>query len=185
MESFFWADPSMSSTDIVVNEVTVNVTAPMVMLRSFVPDLIAKANDGKAVALLATGSGLGYISLALYPVYPGTKAAIHLNLCALRQQLAFQPEVVKKNFSVTEVAPPYVDDTNLDTRYRARNIEIQGGPDKAAKPMPLKQYIDTTMAQLQEVGPDGKMRKETATGFSEMGNSAWRGAFDGYVNDSY
>ncbi|KAL9058074.1 MAG: hypothetical protein Q9162_001936 [Coniocarpon cinnabarinum] len=177
MQHFLWADPNTSTDESVAYEVTTNLTAPMVMMRSFVPDLINKAQQGKPVALLATTSGLAYIARALYPVYPGTKAAIHLNLTALRQQLQLLGGEVFKNFNVCEVAPPYVD-TDLDANFRERTIALQGGPEKAAKPMSLKQYIDTTVEQLQEVGPDGKMRKETCTGFSELGNRAWRDAFD-------
>jgi len=67
--------------------------------------------------------------------------------------------------------PPYVD-TDLDTKFRAKTIELQGGPDKAHPPMPLKEYMDITIAQFEE-GPE----KEVAPGFSAVGVGAWRGAF--------
>jgi hypothetical protein len=38
--------------------------------------------------------------------------------------------------------------------------------------MPLKEYMDATIAMFEEGG-----RKEIALGFSQMGVDAWRGAF--------
>ena len=112
----------------------------------------------------------------LYPVYNGTKSGLHQVLVSLRQQVAFQPEEVKKNFNVVEVAPPYVE-TSLDDKHREWNIAVQGGPEKAVKPMKLEEYMNVTMEQLASTGPDGKMLKELGTGFSEMGIKAWRGAY--------
>lgn len=80
-------------------------------------------------------------------------------------------QVAGTNVSVIELAPPYVD-TSLDERFREKTVELQGGPGKAHPPMPLKEYMDATIAMLEEGG-----RKEIALGFSQMGVDAWRGAF--------
>ena len=176
-QSFFWADPSGSTDASIETEIATNLTAPSIMLRTFVLDLIGKAGKGNPVALFMTSSGLAYTPIPMYPVYSGTKSAIHTTLVNLRQQIGFQPDVVKQNFNVCEIAPPYVD-TDLNADHRERNIALQGGPEKATKPMPLMEYINTTMKQLHETGSDAKMHKEIGTGFSEMGIKAWRGAFD-------
>ena len=60
--SFFLADPKAITDVEVAEEATTNFTAPMVILRNFVPDLIEKAKAGKATAILATTSGLGMCS---------------------------------------------------------------------------------------------------------------------------
>lgn len=70
-----------------------------------------------------------------------------------------------------ELIPPYVD-TGLDAEHRAQNIEAQGGEGKAMKPMPLEEYLDTVMVGFKQG------EKEVATGFSQMGASAWRKAYD-------
>ena len=74
---------------------------------------------------------------------------------------------------VVELAPPYVD-TGLDAEHRESVIEMQGGEEKAVKPMGLEAYLDTAMEGLRD-----EERKEVATGFSEMGVGMWRGAFGG------
>lgn len=63
-------------------------------------------------------------------------------------------------------------DTELDAKNRDKVVEMQGGEDKAVKPMPLKDYMEVTTAALEKGG-----EKEVATGFSAMGVNAWRGAF--------
>ena len=60
-------------------------------------------------------------------------------------------------------------DTELDVGHREANIEQQGGPDKAVKPMGLKEYIDQAAAGLKDEG-----KTEVAVGFAEQGASAWR-----------
>lgn len=179
--SFFWADPGAHSDAEIAEETNTNFTAPLVIFRNVVPHLIAKANAGKASALWATTSGLAYTSVPLYPVYNATKAGLHQAMISLRQQVKFQPDAVKQNFNVVEIAPPYVE-TDLDNKHRERNIQIQGGPEKATKPMKLEDYMNVTMKQLASTGADGKMLKEIGTGFSEMGINAWRGAFDPIFN---
>ena len=80
-----------------------------------------------------------------------------------------------------ELAPPYVD-TGLDAKHRESVVELQGGEDKAVKPMGLEKYLDTAMEGLKR---DGEM--EVTTGFSEMVAGVWRGGFwarDGGVGDS-
>ena len=114
---------------------------------------------------MTVSSGLAYIPLPMYPTYNATKSAIHTFTVNLRTQLA------GTNVKAIELAPPYVD-TDLDAKFREKGIELQGGKEKAAVPMPLKEYMDSAIAGLEK-----EDLKEVAVGFSKMGVDAWRGAF--------
>jgi short-subunit dehydrogenase involved in D-alanine esterification of teichoic acids len=138
------------------------MTAPIVIARTVVPHLLSLK---RKTTFITVTSGLGFVPLPIYPVYNATKAGLHMFNVTLRTQLT------GTNVNVIELAPPYVD-TDLDAKFRAKTIELQGGPDKAHIPMPLKEYMDITIAQFEE-GPE----KEVATGFSAIGVGAWRGAF--------
>lgn len=174
IQKFFqFANPESSTDDSIASEVTTNVTAPILLARHFYPHLTALAESGKKATLIFTSSGLAFIPMGLYPVYCPTKAAVHFFALTLRQQLNAAPEAVKNNFSIVEVAPPYVD-TALDAEHRETVKAMLGG--NAPAPMPLQQYMDTTMAQFEET-ENGKFKKELGTGFSQMGIDAWRGGF--------
>ena len=72
------------------------------------------------------------------------------------------------NVRMMEVVPPYTD-TDMHGGYR-KTVEdlMQAG----LKPMPLDEYMDTAMEGLKD-----ENAKEVATGRSERGVAAWRGAF--------
>lgn len=171
--SFF--DPATSSDTGIEAEVTTNLTAPMIACRTFVPFLAARAAQGKAANLVLVTSGLAYIPMGIYPIYCPTKAAVHTLALVLRQQLNFAPEAVKKNLSICELSPPYVD-TDLDAQFREPVNAILG--EHAPPPMPLKEYLDQAVEGLKKRGEDGKMLKEvTVPGFSELGVKTWRESF--------
>ncbi|KUJ18079.1 NAD(P)-binding protein [Mollisia scopiformis] len=153
-------DPSTTSTKGIVSEVTTNLIAPMVIARTVVPHLLSLK---RPTTFITVTSGLAYMPLPFFPVYNATKAGVHNFTVVLRTQLT------GTNVNVIEVAPPYVA-TDLDVKFREEQNKMQGG--KGHPPMPLKEYMDVTTKQLEE-GKD----KELATGFSAMGVSAWRGAF--------
>ncbi|KAE8452753.1 hypothetical protein EG329_013025 [Mollisiaceae sp. DMI_Dod_QoI] len=153
-------DPSTTSAQGIVSEVTTNLIAPMVIARTVIPHLLALK---RPTTFMTVTSGLAYIPLPLFPVYEATKIGVHNFTVVLRTQLA------GTNVNVIEVAPPYVA-TDLDSKFKAKQDELQGG--EGHPPMPLKDYMEVTTKQLEE----GK-EKELATGFSAMGVSAWRGAF--------
>ncbi|KAL8789406.1 MAG: hypothetical protein Q9213_001163 [Squamulea squamosa] len=161
--SFDFKDPNSSSPEAIQSEVSINVTAPMVLAHLLIPHLLSL---GRQATFVLVGSGLGFLPIPMYPVYCSTKAAIHSFAVALRAQLA------GTSCRIVELAPPYVDGTGLDAAHRAQNIEAQGGDEKAVKPMPLKEYLDTTMESFKQ-----EDSLEITTGLSEMGASAWRKAF--------
>jgi uncharacterized oxidoreductase len=153
MELGFFNDPSSTSTNAIVSEITTNLIAPIVVARAVMPHLLSLK---KPATFITVTSGLAYIPLPLYPVYNSTKAGLHTFSVVLRTQLA------GTNVNVIELAPPYVD-TGLDKRFREKTIELQGGPEKAHPPMPLKEYMDSTTAAFEKGG-----QKEIALGFSQV-----------------
>lgn len=79
--------------------------------------------------------------------------------------------------NIVEVVPPYVD-TGLDHEHREFTVAMQGGKDKAFPPMALNDYIDQFFASLEQLEPDGSIKKEIGVGFGEIGAGLWRGAFE-------
>ena len=160
--SFDFKDPNSSSPQSINSEVTTNVTAPMVLAQLLVPHLLSL---NRPTSFILVSSGLAFVPIPLYPVYCPTKSAIHYFSIMLRAQLS------GTSVSVVELAPPYVD-TGLDAAHRESDIQAQGGPEKAVKPMPLEEYMDKAMDGLRQ-----KDKKEVAVGFADMGASTWRQAF--------
>jgi short-subunit dehydrogenase involved in D-alanine esterification of teichoic acids len=148
----------------------------MILTQIFVPHLLSLASAGKQANLLLTSSSLAYFPMAFYPVYCSTKAALHSYIVILRQQLSFTPEATQKKFNVVEIVPPYTD-TGLDSKHRAMVDQMQGGTEKAFKPMPLTEYMEKVFESLNEVDEEGKLKKEVGVGFGQMGIDTWRGSF--------
>lgn len=100
-----------------LQEIDINVSAPIRMVHSFLPQL----KRSKEAAVVNVSSGLAYVPFTQAPVYSGTKAAVHFWTLSLRLHL--QPH----NIRVIELLPPVVD-TPL-----AHGAEIT---DDRLKPMP-------------------------------------------------
>lgn len=174
-ESFSFFNAAESTDSTITSEINTNLTAPILLSRTLVPFLAARAAEDKPANFILVTSGLAYIPFGFYPVYCPTKAGMHYFALTLRQQLNFAPDVIKKNLSICELSPPYVD-TGLDAVHRDRINAILG--DHAPPPMPLNEYIDLAMKGLGEQGADGKMLKEvTVPGFSELASKTWRESF--------
>ncbi len=90
------------------NEVEVNLVAPIHLSAYFIP-FLAQQPDA---AIINISSGLGFVPLAIMPIYCATKAAIHSFCLSLRHQLRTTP------IKVFEVIPPTTD-TDLDKGARA------------------------------------------------------------------
>lgn len=154
--SFFFNDSSKWTDEKIIQEMNTNATAPILVARHYIPQLLALKKDAQ---FMFTSSGIAYIPSGVYPVYSATKAAVHHFAVALRQQMK------DTNVSVIEIAPPYVD-TALDANHK----EVAGG----MKPMPLQEYTDETFKILD--ANKAKDLKEVAVGFAAMANDAWRGS---------
>ena len=162
---FSFLDASSSTEAEIIAECNTNVTAQMLLTRVFVPHLSSIAAKDQPAIFFLMGSGLGFVPLGFVPVYCGTKAAIHSLALALRQQInKADDQNIKKNLSVVEVVAPFV-----DTDY-AKAFKSASGP----QPMPVKEYIDSTMAAFAETGEDGKPVKEVAAGSAKNRVALWR-----------
>ena len=102
------------------NEIDINLTAPIYLSASFIPLLLKQ----KESAIINVSSGLGFIPIAVMPVYCATKAAMHSFSLSIRHQLRNTP------IKVFEVIPPTVD-TELDKGAR----DERGQADKGIPPV--------------------------------------------------
>jgi uncharacterized oxidoreductase len=90
----------------------------------------------ESAAIVNVSSGLGFIPLAIMPVYCATKAAIHSFSLSLRHQLR------DTSVRVFEVIPPTVD-TNLDRGARQ-------GRGQAERGIPPEEVATATLKGLAE-----------------------------------
>ncbi len=121
-------DPGAAVDDaLLVSTVTTNLLGPVRLTSALIEQL--KSQESAAVAYVT--SGLAFTPLARSAVYSATKAAVHSYI--LSQRYVLKGTSVR----VLEIPPPYVQ-TELT------------GPGQALDPraMPLKEYIDETMAVL-------------------------------------
>ena len=146
-------------------EINSNLTAPLLLARLFLQHLQSLASTGTRANILITGSSLGYIPSSFYPVYCPTKAAIYSFCIVLRQQLAYALEAIKTNLHVVETVTPYTN-TDLDEEHHVVSVEMQGGPDKAFKPMPLYEYVHQAFECLEAMDRDERIKKEVVVGLS-------------------
>ena len=161
--SFSIKDDSPHVLKTIQSEITINMIGSITLAHLFTPHLLAL---GRPTSFILVSSGLAYIPLPLYASYNATKAGIHAFALGMRGQLR------GTNVHVIELAPPYVE-SELDTVHKEKNIAIQGGPEKATKPMPLEEYLDKALAELEKENV-----KEAAVGFAQLGATTWRKAFD-------
>ncbi len=141
------------------DEIAVNLTAPIVLSAHFIPLLLNR----KEAAIINVSSGLGFVPLALFPVYCATKAAMHSFSISLRHQLKGTP------IHVFEVIPPIVD-TELDKGRRSGRGMERGIPAREV----AKEVMDALKAEKLEI-PVGwaqrlvaNSRKDPEAAFAEM-----------------
>ena len=85
------------------DEIDINFKAQVHLSALFIPIL----SKQKEAAIVNVSSGLGFVPLAVFPIYCATKAAIHSFSLSLRQQLR------GTSIKIFEVIPPTVYDTEL------------------------------------------------------------------------
>ena len=91
------------------DEIEINLKAYVHLSAYFIPLFLER----KEAAIINISSGLGFVPIAIMPVYSATKAAIHSFSMSLRYQLRNTP------IRVFEVIPPTVN-TDLDKGARER-----------------------------------------------------------------
>ena len=146
-----------STTDAkVVEEVTTNVTAPMILARHIIPRLLAQKTETN---FMMTSSGLGFVPVgSLFPVYCPTKSAIHDYMVGIRQALK------DTNVNIIEIVPPYVGGTELG----AEHVHKLG----SLKPLPMNEFTDEIFKIFD--GNQAKDLKEVAAGSAVQRVEAWR-----------
>lgn len=98
------------------DEVTINLTAYIRLCAIFTPKLLKK----KQAAIVNISSGLGFVPIAMMPLYCATKAAIHSFTISLRHQL--RSTAVR----VFEAVPPATD-TELDRSFAGEEEQAYRG----------------------------------------------------------
>jgi uncharacterized oxidoreductase len=101
------------------NEIEINLQAPVYLSALFIPHL----KKQKEAAIVNISSGLGFVPIAIMPVYCATKAALHSFSLSLRHQLR------NTKIKVFEIIPPTTD-TELDRGARGK----RGQADRGIKP---------------------------------------------------
>ncbi|KAI1478466.1 hypothetical protein K445DRAFT_357145 [Daldinia sp. EC12] len=175
-KSYNFFDSSTSDPEAIINEINTDLTAPSLLVRLFAPHLFELAKSGTKTNFFITTSSLAYVPLPFYPTYCSSKAGVQTLVKILRQQLSFAPEEAKKNLSIVEIIPPYVD-TGLDNAHREHVNNLQGGPEKAFPPMPLSEYTDKFFETLEQLEQDGSFKKEIGVGLGKIVEDTWRGSF--------
>jgi uncharacterized oxidoreductase len=114
------------------DEVEINLVAPIHLSAYFIPLLASQ----KEAAIVNVSSGLGFIPLAIMPVYCATKAALHSFSWSLRHQLR------STSIKVFEIIPPTTD-TDLDKGARGRRGQIDRG-------IPAREVAKATLEGIQK-----------------------------------
>lgn len=144
----------------IINEINVNLTAPIILARYFVPHLISLDRD-EGTTFMVTSSGIAFVPAGLFPVYSPTKAGVHSFMVGLRQSIKGDDA----NINFIEIVPPYVR-TDLDVANRLWH---------AITPMELDDFTRDTLKELEK---PAKELKEVAAGTAIPRVRAWRDAFN-------
>jgi uncharacterized oxidoreductase len=108
------------------DEIEINFKAYVHLSAYFIPLFLQR----KEAAIINISSGLGFVPMAMTPVYSATKAAIHSFSMSLRHQLR------NTSIRVFEVIPPTVN-TDLDKGARDR----RGQKDKGIPPFEVAKAV--------------------------------------------
>ncbi len=122
-------DLNAEAIDVAKSEsiTAINLLGPIRLTAALLPLLKKQPHS----TVMNVSSGLAFVPLTLTPTYCATKAAIHSYTQSLRYQLRGSP------VEVLELIPPYV------------ATDLMGGASDP-RAMPLKDFIDETMAILKQ-----------------------------------
>ena len=114
------------------DEIAINLVSIVELTALFINRLLTKP----AAAVINVSSGLGFMPMAMAPIYSATKAAIHAYSLVLRQQLK------DTSVRVIEIVPSMVD-TGLNKAGRdAAGLKFRGAS--------LAEYIPTVIKGLED-----------------------------------
>jgi uncharacterized oxidoreductase len=106
-----------NSTDSIYSEIASNLIGPVHLTNLVVPHF----SKQKEAAIINVTSGLGFIPLAMAPVYCATKAALHSFSMSSRHQLK------DTSIKIFEIIPPIVE-TELGQHTSRKDREVRGIP---------------------------------------------------------
>jgi uncharacterized oxidoreductase len=114
-------DLKKGRTDLVKgeNEIETNLVAPIRLSAYFIPWFLQQHD--KETAIINVSSGLGFVPIAVMPVYCASKAALHSYTFSLRYQLK------DTSVKVFEIIPPAVD-TDLGKSSPDEESDYKGIP---------------------------------------------------------
>jgi uncharacterized oxidoreductase len=114
--------PNLAADFLNENEIETNLTAPIHLTFSLLPHLLKQ----KEAAVVNISSGLGFIPIAILPVYCATKAALQSFSTSLRYQLR------ETSVKVFDVAPPLVETELHAKATRERQLKAVS-PERVAE----------------------------------------------------
>jgi uncharacterized oxidoreductase len=115
-------NPSLADNFLNENEIETNLTAPIHLTFLLLPHLLKQ----KEAAVVNVSSGLGFIPIAILPVYCATKAALQSFSTSLRYQLR------ETSVKVFDVAPPLVETELHAKATRERQLKAVS-PERVAE----------------------------------------------------
>ncbi len=138
------------------DEIETNLKAYVHMSAYFIPDFLQR----KESAIINVSSGLGFVPIAVMPVYCATKAAVHSFTVSLRHQLKATP------IKVFEIIPPTVD-TELDKGARERRGQKHMGIPPSEVAVAVMKALEKDEYEIA-VGQAQGLRKALASGTEDQ-----------------
>ncbi len=108
--------PNLAADFLNENEIETNLTAPIHLTFLALPHLLKQ----QEAAVVNISSGLGFIPIAVMPVYSATKAALQSFSASIRYQ------VRQTNVKVFDVAPPLVETGLHDAATTKSDQQLKG-----------------------------------------------------------
>ncbi|KAK1824188.1 hypothetical protein LTR12_001489 [Friedmanniomyces endolithicus] len=132
-----WTKPDEVDLEAVDLEVLTNYTSFLHLTKAFLPYLQKQAP--KPTSMIYTTSGLALVPILYCPGYCATKAALHHQILALRQQM----KDADSNVKIIELFPPAVQTELHDAKHQP-----QMGDRGKDIGMPLNEFTDEAWAGL-------------------------------------
>jgi len=140
------------------NEVRINLEGPIYLTARMLPHLMTEMK----AAVVNVSSGLGFVPLAVMPIYCATKAAIHSFSVSLRHQLK------GTTVQVFEAIPPIVD-TELDRGARAKRGQVERGIPAAQAATEILQGLREDRFEIA-IGEAGRLVQGSRQNFEPVFN---------------
>ncbi len=152
---------SKPDSKAIIDEVDINLTAPVILTTLFIPHLRSKDDS----VIVNVSSGLAFAPLAFVPVYCATKAATHSFTLSLRHQLR------DARIRVVELIPPMVDTALGSEGRRNRSGSTHGSGHQMMSPDEFAEEVVRRFFEGEDeivVGAAVGLRKDGESRFEMM-----------------